>query len=228
MPRKNDSVNTTDRGKEMEPAVLEAIREVLTTGQEMARRGLVAGTSGNCSVRVPDSNIMVITPTSLEYELMLFEDICVLDMEGKQVEGKLKPSIEINMHLAVYNARPDVNGIVHTHQTMASAVAVTGKPIPPILEEEVFRLLGSVEVAEYAGPGTTELAESTVNALGHRMACLLAHHGVVAVGANIRDALLNADIVERAASIYIFSRMVGTPKILPFMEDDWKARGLEV
>lgn len=212
----------------MNPAALEAIREVLKTGQEMARRGLVAGTSGNCSVRVPEANLVVITPTSLEYELMLFEDICVIDMRGAQVEGKLKPSIEINMHLAVYNARPDVNGIVHTHQTMASAVAVTGKPIPPILEEEVFKLLGGVELAEYAAPGTKELAESTVQALGHRMACLLAHHGVVAVGPNIREALLNAEIVERAASIYIFSKMAGTPRIVPFMEEDWKARGLDI
>ncbi len=212
----------------MDPAVLEAIREVLTTGQEMARMGLVAGTSGNCSARVANSGLVVITPTSLEYELMLFEDICVLDIGGKQIEGKLKPSIEINMHLAIYEARPDVSGIVHTHQTMASAVAVTGKPIPPILEEEVFKLLGGVEVAEYAAPGTKELAESTVQALGHRMACLLAHHGVVAVGPNIRDALLNAEIVERAASVYLFSKMAGTPRVVPFMEADWKARGLDV
>lgn len=202
----------------MNELVLEAMKEVLTTGQEMARRGLVAGTSGNCSVRVPDRELLVITPTSQEYELMLHEDMCVVDMTGEQRDGRYKPSIEINMHLAIYKARPDVGGIVHTHQTMATAVAVAGKSIPPILEEQVFSVLGAVELAEYAMPGTRELAQNAVQALGNRNACLLAHHGVVAVGGKIRDALLNAEIVERAASIYVMSTMLGGARIVPFMQ----------
>jgi L-fuculose-phosphate aldolase len=201
----------------MEERVLEAMKEVLTTGQEMARRGLVAGSSGNCSVRVPDSDYIVITPTSQEYELMLQEDMCVVDSAGELVEGRYKPSVEINMHLAIYEARPEVGGIVHTHQTMATAVAIAGHSIPPILEEQVFTLLGAVELADHALPGTVELARNTVAALGNRNACLLAHHGVVAVGQKIRDALLNAEIVERAASIYIMSNILGGPKIVPFM-----------
>lgn len=201
----------------MDPRVLEAKKEVLTTGQEMARRGLVAGTSGNCSVRVADTDFVVITPTSLEYELMLFEDICVMNMAGEQVDGKLAPSVEINMHLAIFEARPEVGGIVHTHQTMATTVAVSGKSIPPILEEEVFKLLGGVELAEYALPGTKELATNAVTALGSRNACLLAHHGVVVVGQKIKDALLNAELVERAAATYIMSHLIGGPIIVPFM-----------
>ncbi len=207
-----------------EELVLEAMKEVLTTGQEMARRGLVAGTSGNCSVRVPDTNLVVITPTSLEYELMLHEDICVIDTTGEQVKGRHKPSIEINMHLAIYEARPEIGGIVHTHQTMGTAVAVAGKSIPPILEEQVFSLLGAVELAEYAAPGSVELAQSAVEALGYRNACLLPHHGVVAVGQKIRNALLNAEIVERAASIYIMSNILGGPKIVPFMAAEYEGK----
>lgn len=202
----------------MDPRVLEAKKEVLDTSQEMARRGLVAGTSGNCSVRVSETDFVLITPTSLEYELMLFEDICVMKMAGEQLDGKLAPSVEINMHIAIYEARPEVGGIVHTHQTMATTVAVSGKSIPPILEEEVFKLGGGVELAEYALPGTKELAASAVAALGSRNACLLAHHGVVAVGPNIRDALLNAELVERAASTFIMSHLIGGPSIVPFME----------
>ena len=201
----------------MEPMVLEAMKEVLQTGQEMARRGLVAGTSGNCSVRVAGTDLLVITPTSQEYDLMLAEDMCVVRMDGERVEGRYSPSIEINMHLAVYEARPDVGGIVHTHQTMATAVAVAGKSIPPILEEQVFKLLGAIELAEYQLPGTKELATSAVRALGNRNACLLAHHGVLAIGPKIRDALLNAEIVERTASIYIMSHIVGEPLVVPFM-----------
>jgi|BarGraNGADG00312_2_1021985.scaffolds.fasta_scaffold11256_3 L-ribulose-5-phosphate 4-epimerase len=212
------------KGVQMDPQVLEAMNEVLRTGQEMARRGLVAGSSGNCSIRVPNSDLVVITPTSIEYDLLLQEDMCVVETGGELVEGRYKPSIEISMHLAIYEARPEIGGIVHTHQQMATAVAVAGKGIPPILEEQVFQLLGAVELAEYAPPGTKELADKTVEALGYRNACLLAHHGVVAVGAKIRDALLHAEIVERAAAVYLMSHLVGGPKIVPFMAADYEGK----
>jgi L-fuculose-phosphate aldolase len=206
----------------MDPRVLEAMKEVLTTGREMARKGLVSGTSGNCSVRVVDTDFVVITPTSLEYDLMLFEDICVMQLSGDQAEGKLGPSVEINMHIAIYQARPDVGGIVHTHQTMATAVGACGRGIPPILEEQVFKLLGPIELAEYALPGTKELAANAVAALANRNACLLAHHGALTVGPKIKDALLNAEILERVATTYIMSQLIGRAKIVPFMAGDYK------
>ena len=204
----------------MEPMVMEAMKEVLKTGQELARRGLVAGTSGNCSARVPGSDLIVITPSSMEYELLLAEDMCVVNMDREKVEGRYDPSVEVIMHLAIYKAREDVGGIVHTHQKMASAVAVAGKSIPPILEEEVFALGGGIELAEYALPGTEDLARNAVEALGSRNACLLPHHGVVAVGPRIQDALLKAEIVERAAEIFIMATMIGEPQIVPFMKEE--------
>jgi ribulose-5-phosphate 4-epimerase/fuculose-1-phosphate aldolase len=206
----------------MDPKVLEAKKEVLTTGQEMARKGLVAGTSGNCSARVTGTDFVVITPTSLEYDLMLFEDICVLDMAGEQIEGKLCPSVEINMHIAIYEARPEIGGIVHTHQTMATTIASCGKGIPPILEEQVFKLLGPVELGEYALPGSRELAANAVAALANRNACLLAHHGAIAVGPRLKDALLNAEILERLATTYIMSNLIGGARIVPFMAGEYK------
>ena len=210
----------------MEPMVMEAMKEVLRTGQEMERRGLVAGTSGNCSARISDSGLVVITPSSMEYNLLLAEDMCVMNMACEKVEGRYDPSVEVVMHLAIYEARPDVGGIVHTHQKMATAVAVSGKGIPPILEEEVFALGGGVELAKYALPGTQDLASNAVEALGGRNACLLAHHGVVAVGPRIQDALLKAEIVERAAEIYIMSTMIGGARIVPFMTEDSQSGGL--
>ncbi len=202
----------------METAVLEAMKEVHKTAVEMSKRGLVAGTSGNCSAKVPNMDLIVITPTSIEYELLLAEDMCVINMNGEQVEGRYSPSVEINMHLEIYRAREDVGGIVHTHQTMATAISTTGQGIPPILEEQVFKLGGAVEIAEYALPGTKELAMSAVKALGDRKACLLPHHGAVTVGPKVRDALLNAEILERTAYAFIISHLVGGPKIVPFME----------
>jgi len=204
----------------MDPMLMEATREVCKTGQEMERRGLVAGTSGNCSIRVANGDLVVITPTSLEYGLCTMEDMIVMNMAGEQVEGRHSPSVEINMHLGIYEARPDAGGIVHTHQTMATAVAVAGKGIPAILEEEVFKLLGAIELAEYALPGTQDLARNAVAALGNRNACLLAHHGVVAVGPRIGDALLNAELVERAATVFIMANILGGARIVPFMAGD--------
>jgi ribulose-5-phosphate 4-epimerase/fuculose-1-phosphate aldolase len=209
----------------MEPTmVLQAKKEVLATAQEMARRGLVAGTSGNCSSRIPGSDLVVITPTSVEYELLLAEDMCVVNMDSEKSEGRYEPSVEINMHLAAYRARGDVGGIVHTHQPMATAVAVAGKGIPPVLEEQMFKILGPIELSEYALPGSRELAESAVGALGNRNACLLAYHGVLAVGPKIRDALLNAEIVERTATVYLMAHLVGGPTIVPFMRDQYGER----
>lgn len=207
----------------MEHAMLEAMRAVLKAAQAMASRDLVTGSSGNCSARVTGTDYVAITPTSIEYELMLFEDICVIDTAGEQVEGRHSPSVEINMHLAIYEARPDVNGIVHTHQPMATAVGVAGKSIPPIIEEQVFKLLGAVELSQYALPGTQELADNAVEALGNRNACLLAHHGVVAVGPRVPEALLNAEIVERTASVFLMSHLLGGPRMVPFMEGELRA-----
>src|SRR5450756_1011815 len=85
----------------MEPMVMEAMKEVLRTGQEMERRGLVAGTSGNYSARVHDCNLVIITPSSMEYDLLLAEDMCVVDMAGEKVEGRYNPSVEVVMHLSL-------------------------------------------------------------------------------------------------------------------------------
>lgn len=202
----------------MSKVPLGAREEVLNTARDMLRKGLVTGTSGNCSIRLGEADLVLITPSSIEYDLMLPEDICVVNMAGEQVEGKNKPSIEINMHLAIYAARQDVSGIVHTHQLIATAVSVAGKRIPPIMEEQVFKVRGAVELAKYALPGTSELAANALEALGERNACLLPHHGVVAVGEKMSDALFNAEVVERAALAFVLSELLGGSKVIPFME----------
>lgn len=203
----------------MEPIILEAMREVYSTAQAMSRSGFVAGTSGNCSAKVPGIDMVVITPTSVEYELMLFEDMCVVNLSGEVVSTRYMPSIEINMHLEIYKARNDIGGIVHTHQPMGTAVGVSGKGIPLILDEQMAHIMGGIELAGYALPGTRELAGNVVSALGDRNACLLAHHGVVATGKKVKDALLNAEIVERAATVYIMSKIIGEPNTIPESPD---------
>lgn len=206
----------------MEPIILESMKEVYSTAQDMAKRGFVAGTSGNCSARVPGTDVVVITPTSVEYELMLFEDMCVVNLKGEEVASRYMPSIEINMHLGIYRAREDIGGIVHTHQPMGTAVGISSSGIPPILDEQMARIMGGIDVADYAFPGTKELAENAVRALGDKNACLLPHHGVVATDKKVRDALLNAEIVERAATVFIMSKVLGGPRTIPISPEEFR------
>jgi L-fuculose-phosphate aldolase len=124
------------------------------------------------------------------------------------LEGS-RPSSELPLHLAIYAARPDVYAIVHTHSLYATACAVAGTAIPPCLEELVQVVGGGVEVADYALPGTAELAQNTVIALGDRTAALLSNHGAVACGPSLKEAMLVAELVEKAAHIHAIAGQLG-------------------
>ena len=156
--------------------------EVVATARAMAAEGLVKGSEGNVSVR--DGELLHITPALLPYEEMETADLVTLDMDGRVVTGDREPSSERAVHLAIYAARPDVHAIVHTHSPAATArSAPTGGP----------------PMAEYAEPGTRELADRTARALAQGDAVLMERHGVVAVGASLAEALEVARRVEAAA-----------------------------
>ena len=181
---------------------------VVEAGRQMSGLGLVAGTWGNISMRNSVAGPIAITPSGRPYNEISASDIVILDNEGQVIEGK-KPSSETPLHLAIYNARPDVRGIVHTHSLYATACAVAGVSIPPCLEELVQAVGGGVEVAAYALPGTTALADAVVSALSDRSAALMSNHGVVACGPTLREALLVAQLVEKAAHIHTIATQLG-------------------
>ena len=185
---------------------------------EMERRGLVAGSSGNASVRlapVDTGERYLITPAGLPYEHMKPADLVEVDENIEPVTGDGIPSTESALHLGIYHRRPDVGAVVHTHSLYASVSAVVGKPIPPIVDEMVVYLGGPVEVAEYGFPGTEELAEAVAEALGDRRAVLLRNHGMCTVGVTAEEALRNAVLVERIAQIYAFAQIAGGAKNVP-------------
>ncbi len=185
---------------------------------EMERRGLVAGSSGNASIRlatVGDSERYLITPAGLPYQEMTPDDLVEVDDAIEPVTGEGIPSTESALHLGIYRHRPDIGAVIHTHSLYASVSAVIGKPIPPIVDEMVVYLGGPVEVAEYGFPGTEELAEAAVDALGDRRAVLLRNHGMCAVGETIEAALRNAVLVERIAQVYTFAQMAGGATLVP-------------
>ena len=191
-----------------------AKQQVAEVARRMAELDLVSGTSGNVSARLSDG-LMAITPMGKSYEGMTADDIVVLDGDLNPVEGDLMPSSESLLHVAIYAARPDVGGIVHTHAVYSSAVAAAGLAIPPIVDEMVVNLGGAVRVSEYAPPASETVAERVCDALGNRDAALIRNHGAVAVGADPEAALKASILTERAAKIFVLSSILGHPTTLP-------------
>jgi len=189
--------------------------EIVEAGKRMLRKGLVIGASGNISIRISGEDQIVITPSQIEYDKIGVNDIVVVDFKKNVLEGDRSPSVETGMHIGVYETRPNVGAIVHTHSVYASAIASLGKTIPPFLDDIVLMLGGEIEVAEYGMPGSKELAENAVRALGKKNAVLLANHGALSCGKNLEGAFVNAELVERAAKIFILSSLLGKPKNLP-------------
>jgi L-fuculose-phosphate aldolase len=193
---------------------------VLDTATEMYDKGLVIGSSGNISIRLQskgNTGLMAITPTSRHYDTLEPDDIPVIDFNGKMVEGKLRPSVETPLHIAIYKARPDVHAVIHTHSTFASAVGLTGKDIPAILLDQVICLGG--EIKSCAGPliSTPEQIADFIRALGDRSAVLIPNHGAVGTGKTMRDAFIACQIIEKTAQVYLLA--LATGKVIPLPEE---------
>lgn len=187
--------------------------EIVAAGRHLIAKGLVAGTWGNVSVRIPGAPQVLITPSGRDYESLTPAELVAVDLEGRALSGGV-PSSETPLHLAIYRQRPDVQAIVHTHSLFASACAVAHRSIPPVIEDLVQLVGGEVEVAAYALPGTAELGQSAVAALGDKQAVLLANHGAVGCGTRLGEAMLACELVEKAAQIYLYANMLGGAKLL--------------
>ncbi len=206
---------TSVGGFGVEDQVAEARTAVVRVAKQMSRLGLVVSVWGNASARVRGTDLVVITPSGVEYE-SLYEGIMpIVDLRtGDRIQGRLKQSSETPTHLSIYRARPDVFGVVHTHSIQASAFAVLREAIPALVEDIAQVAAGRVECAEYAPPGTPELGERVVKALGTRNAALLANHGLMGVGPTVDEALRVCQVVEKGAQIYATARAVGKPVLL--------------
>jgi L-fuculose-phosphate aldolase len=192
-------------------------QQVLETSQAMYRRGLVVGAAGNVSMRVggPGEELLAITPSKKHYDDLTVDDIQVIDFDFEPVEGDLVPSIESPIHVASYQARADIRALVHTHSIYASTLAVARLDLPPLIDELIVMVGGNVKVAEYGFPSSDELAAALAEALRERNAAFLANHGLVGVGADLREALTICELVERASHIYVMARAIGQVNLLP-------------
>lgn len=194
---------------------IEALKEaVLQTAKKMYASGLVKGTSGNVSARVPEEGYILITPTGIPYEDMERDDIVLVDEHGAVVEGFRKPSSEVPMHTRVYRDHPWVQGIVHTHSLFATTFAVLGETIPAV--HYLIASMGTtIPVASYATYGTEELAAGASRTIGpDHKGILLQNHGVLAAGTSLDEAYQNAATMEFLAELYYRTRSIGRPILL--------------
>lgn len=193
--------------------------EVVQTAKKAYQEKLMAGTSGNLSVISPDRTRMFITPSGYDYSIMEAEDIVVTDLDGNILEGRHKPSSEWKMHAEIYKHLPHVGAVVHTHSPYATSFAVTHQEIPVILIEMIPFLKGKLEISPYAEQGSAQVGLNAVPILQRKNACLMANHGVVAVGETLASAYINSVYTEDTAKIYHMSLASGKPVVIPGYEE---------
>ena len=188
---------------------------LVEAGKRMLHSGLTVGTWGNISLRDPETGLIYLTPTAMPYDTLTEEDIVVMRADGTVAEGKRKPTVEAGMHLGILRARPEIHAVIHTHPIYSQVFAVLRRPIPPVIDEAAQTLGGTVRTAEYALPGTPELARNAAEALGTGSACLLANHGAACVGKTAEQAFRVCTVLEMTARIYQLALAVGEPYVLP-------------
>jgi L-fuculose-phosphate aldolase len=196
-------------------ALNESVRsDLVSYGRKLLGLGLLSQTSGNISIKLPDGDIYI-TPSSMEYDLITNEDIVVVGPDGAVRQGSRVPSSETPLHCLVYETRPEVSAIVHTHSPYATTLAVMGMSIPAVHYMIAVLRTTTIEVASYATYGTDELAHNVRDAfVAPSKAVLIANHGMVAVGSTIKEAADAAQAVETLAGLYYRALAIGKPNVL--------------
>lgn len=190
-------------------------REIIETMRALAARGLYAGTSGNISVR--GSAGFFITPTGIPFDDTRPSEIVEMTLAGK-ARGRLLPSSEWHFHRDILRARPEVNAVIHTHSPFATTLSCLRRDIPPFHYMIAKAGGDSIRCARYATFGTAALSRNALAALAGRKACLLANHGMIALGADLPAARRLAEEVEDLCEQYWRALLVGKPVILPRRE----------
>lgn len=188
-------------------------QDVVIYCKKLVTAGLTTGTGGNISVFNDKAGHFAISPSGVDYTDMTPEDVVVCDLDGKVVDGSLKPSSEIGLHRIFYRRRPDIKAVVHTHSTYATVLATLREDLPA--SSYLIAYAGvNVRCADYASYGTEELAEKTFEAMTDRHCALMANHGLVAGDADIASAFAVAEQIEHCCEVYVKARSIGSPVLL--------------
>ena len=189
---------------------------------ELYEVGLITPKGGNVSARIPNTEELWITPTQLHKGGLSEEVLIRVNLQGKKLEGRDRPSVELPMHLGIYQGRDDVGAVIHTHAPMAMIVGLYEEPIPPITIEAIA--LAEAPIVPFLLSGTKEQSQAIVDALGEGPAVLLRNHGLVTVGKNLKDAASKAHQLEFAARTVVICRLLGgepaviTDKLAEFLK----------
>ena len=178
-------------------------------GRRVYAKGFAAANDGNISYRLSDDRVLC-TPTRVSKGFMKPDDLCIVDMDGKQVAGTKKRSSEILLHLSVMKARSDVRSCVHCHPPHATAFAVAHEPIPKCTMPEFEVFLGEVALARYETPGTQAFADTVLPYVKDTDTIILANHGTITYGSDLQDAYFKTEIIDAYCRILILAKQLGT------------------
>jgi L-ribulose-5-phosphate 4-epimerase len=172
-------------------------------------------TSGNVSARDPKTNLVVIKASGVPYSELSPDNLVVVDLNGKMVEGQLRPSVDMATHLYIYKHRPKVMSVIHTHSTYASAFAAIGEPIPVCLTAMADFFGGNIPLGELVLIGGEEIGKEIVSKIGDSKAIIMKNHGPFTVGKNVNEALQAAIFLEESAKTLIMAKILGEPQSIP-------------
>jgi ribulose-5-phosphate 4-epimerase/fuculose-1-phosphate aldolase len=163
-------------------------------------------------MRIEGEDAIAVTPTRLPYGAMIPDDICIVDLDLKRIEGERKPSIEAPMHVAAYRTREDVSSVIHTHQSGASVCSVITASIPAMFDEVTLAIGSQVDLIPYAMSGSRELHDNVTRALANRCHCyIMQNHGALCVGADLEKTFTFVELLEKTAAIYVQALATGQP-----------------
>ena len=192
-------------------------QDIVEIGRLIYQKGWVAANDGNITIRLDNESILS-TPTGVSKGMMHPDDLIIVDYEGNKIQGRLERTSEILMHLAIYKVRPDVHSVVHAHPPVSTGFAAAGLSLDKALLPEVVIGLGCVPLAAYGLPGTPELTEPMLPLIPKFDAILLANHGAVTYGSEIKQAFFRMETVEHFARINLVAHLLGGAKLLPSEE----------
>ena len=183
---------------------------VLDAALKLDRYGLIALSGGNVSWRMPTGEVLV-TPSGMMYDDMVADDVLVVDINGNVLEGTRKASVDTEALLYIFKEKSEVNAVIHTHQPYATGLGLVMDEIPCNLSTMANATEGPVTVASYGDPGSLSMGVEAVRAIGDRLAVILKHHGVIAVGRDLRQALFSCVYLEEAAKTVTVALATGKP-----------------
>ena len=192
-------------------------QKLIQYGKKMVENNLTFSTGGNLSIRIDDRSFLI-TPSGMAYESLKERDLVVMTSEGEILKGDRKPSSEWHMHGAIYNVRPEINVLIHTHSPYVSVVSSLGEELPSISYLIASAGTRTVPLARYETFGTKELGEAAVEAMGNCKAVMLANHGLIAGGDTLAQAFSLAQEIEFCAFMYVTA--LSTGKKINFIPDD--------